>query len=102
MVQAPKMEPASVPAFASWYSGSGSTVTSTFSNPGASDQIAAVIVGIAAPTAGKVPFQNYFAPMLAMKRKPTVGWREGYDHRWRRWRRERGLIVPESTIRRAA
>jgi hypothetical protein len=42
-------------AFASWYSGAGSTVTSTFTNPGASDQIVAAIVGIAAPATASCP-----------------------------------------------
>jgi len=52
-------------------------------------------VGISVSGAAQTPYQPYFQQMLASKREPIVGWREGYDHRWRRWRRERGLIVPK-------
>lgn len=52
----------------------------------------------AAAVAGNVPYQPYFQQMLASKRKEAVGWREGYDHRWRKWRRTRNLFVPDKRI----
>lgn len=71
---------------------------------GAADNTVMSGLDVIAASAGaaQTPYQPYFQQMLASKRKPVSGWREGYDHRWRRWRRQRGLIVPDKVIRRAA
>ena len=62
-----------------------------------------MVAAFKAAATAQTPYQPYFQQMLASRRKPIPGWREGYDHRWRRWRRERGLIVPvKEIIRRAA
>lgn len=82
---------------------SGSSAAWTVHNSSPDFAVAAGVDIVAAAAAAQTPYQPYFQQMLASKRKPFVGWREGYDHRWRRWRRERGLIVPNRmTIKRAA
>lgn len=61
-------------AFASWYSGAGGTVTSTFTNPGASDQIATFVVGIAAPSGAAALTPPFFQNPEYGTIIEAVGW----------------------------
>lgn len=76
----------------------GIAFTQTFTGTVNYGAAVATIQGTIPGGAAQTPYQPYFQQMLASKRGPSVGWREGYDHRWRRWRRERGLIVPTRKI----
>lgn len=84
--------------------GAGSAITLT--GTCASALWGSTIVAVAAAAAAsQTPYQPYFQQMLASKRKEFIGWREGYDHRWRRWRRDRKwatsstrLLVPSQGL----
>jgi hypothetical protein len=77
-------------------------VNATFTLSSAQTYMTAIVAFKAAGGAAQVPYQPYFQQMLASRRKPTIGWKEGYDNRWRRWRRLRGVIVPDRRVRCAA
>jgi hypothetical protein len=73
----------------------GTSLTGTGTAAGGSGVAAWCVTFMAGTAAAQTPYQPYFQQMLASRRKAFVGWREGYDHRWRR---HRGLIVPTRKI----